>query len=294
MKQVLKGIWAIPVIASILILGVLASAPGVAAVPITFEFTVEITQVQTFGSPSVLTSFFSVGDQISGTFTFDSLATDTSAGSTIGTYVIDDFNVSHHLAGPSSSGSISIFNNAGGTDELLIILQFQDPSFSIVLDDFSATVFDSDLLLLVPPDVSAFQSRSFNMIFFNTGGPDFVEIFGTVTSLTLATPDVTQAQLDAALAALAIAEAERDAALDDLIDLFTNNSCDPLAETIPEVFVCITDLIADLAAALVTITGLETEVEELEAEVEELGQPGPPVANQGNGQGVPAQGKNKP
>ena len=43
----------------------------------------------------------------------------------------------------------------------------------------------------------------------------------------------------------------------------------------------------DLADALLIIMGLE----EL---VEELGQPGPPVANQGNGQGVPAQGKNKP
>ena len=43
----------------------------------------------------------------------------------------------------------------------------------------------------------------------------------------------------------------------------------------------------DLADAILTITGLE-------ALVEELGQPGPPVANQGNGQGVPAQGKNKP
>jgi len=79
-----------------------------------------------------------------------------------------------------------------------------------------------------------------------------------------------------------------------LNNLFTNNSCDPLAGTILEVFDCITTLIADLAGALLTITGLETQVEELEAEVEELGLPGPPVANQGNGQGVPAQGKNKP
>jgi len=50
--------------------------------------------------------------------------------------------------------------------------------------------------------------------------------------------------------------------------------------------------LANLADALLTITGLATEVEDLEAEVEELGQPGPPVANQGEGQGVPAQGKN--
>jgi len=58
-----------------------------------------------------------------------------------------------------------------------------------------------------------------------------------------------QAQLDAALAALAIAEAQRDAALADLNNLFTNNSCFPLAGTIQEVFDCITALITDLATA---------------------------------------------
>lgn len=43
--------------------------------------------------------------------------------------------------------------------------------------------------------------------------------------------------------------------------------------------------LADLEDALLTILGLE-------AEVEELGLPGAPVSNQGEGKGVPAQGKN--
>ena len=100
-------------------------------------------------------------------------------------------------------------------------------------------------------------------------------------------PDVTQAQLDAA-------EAQRDAALADLNNLFTNNSCFPRAETIQEVFDCITALIADLDTAKGDLDAANTRIAELEAQIEELGQPGPPVANQGQGKGVPAQGKNKP
>ena len=88
--------------------------------------------------------------------------------------------------------------------------------------------------------------------------------------------------------------------------MFTNNSCVTTAETIQDVFVCITTFIDDLAEAVATITAqdktidnLETDlaaaqqtIEDLEVEVEELGLPGAPVANQGEGQGVPAQGKN--
>jgi len=99
--------------------------------------------------------------------------------------------------------------------------------------------------------------------------------------------DVTQAQLDAA-------EAERDAALDDLNNLFTNNSCFPQAVTIQEVLDCIDALIADLATALDDLDAANTRIAELEAQLEEVGLPGPPVSNQGQGKGVPAQGKNKP
>jgi len=290
----LKGIWVVSVIVSILILGVLASAPGAAAVPITFEFTGEVTGVNVESPPSEISALFSVGDQIFGTFTFDSLAPDTDGRSIVGTYAIDDFSVTVRFldvtsavslvtfgAGPSSSGSITIFNNVGGNDEMVVSLNFPDPNFFFVLDDFSATVFDSDDLLLDPPDVSAFQAEFFQMIFSD------IIVGGSITSLTLFTPDVTQAQLDAALA-------QRDAALADLNNLFTNNSCFPLAGTIQEVFDCITALIADLATAQGDLDAANTRIAELEAQLEELGQPGPPVSNQGQGKGVPAQGKNKP
>jgi len=91
-------------------------------------------------------------------------------------------------------------------------------------------------------------------------------ICGTDTSLVgeVCEADVTQAQLDAALADLVTLQGVLDQALEDL-----------------------GDALDDLADALLTIM-------ELEALVEELGQPGPPAANQGEGQGAPAQGKNKP
>ncbi len=54
----------------------------------------------------------------------------------------------------------------------------------------------------------------------------------------------------------------------------------------------ITDLEAALAAALFDLADALLAIVGLEVEVEELSQPGAPVANQGEGQGVPTQGKN--
>ena len=103
----------IPVLASILILGVLGSAPGAAAEPITFEFTGEVIQ---FECPCVippeLSAIFSVGDTISGTYTFDSLAPDTNGDSVFGKYAIDDFSVTvgpvTYVAGPDPENFIFI------------------------------------------------------------------------------------------------------------------------------------------------------------------------------------------
>jgi len=73
----------------------------------------------------------------------------------------------------------------------------------------------------------------------------------------------------------------------------------PLQEELDQALLDFLNTFAELTDALATITGLETQVgeletqvEDLETEVEELGLPGGPVANQGEGQGVPAQGKN--
>ena len=48
-------------------------------------------------------------------------------------------------------------------------------------------------------------------------------------------------------------------------NLFTNNSCFPLAGTIQEVFDCITTLIADLATTQADLTAAQLRIAELEA-----------------------------
>ena len=190
----MRAIWAVPVIVGILILGVLASASEAAATPITFEFTGEVTDADIFGTPlPQIMPFISVGDPISGTITFDSLAPDTSGGSTVGTYAIDDFGVTIDFvtfgAGPSSSGLIEIANNrsiGSARDGYGLEFLFPNSAFSMSLTDFSATVFDSDSLLL-DPDLSAFQDRFFLWGFSNFAGNTIIQ--GSITSLTLFTPD---------------------------------------------------------------------------------------------------------
>jgi len=101
--------------------------------------------------------------------------------------------------------------------------------------------------------------------------------------------------------------AERDQAQDELATTQTN-----LAATLTQLGDAIDDFnasqavllqaenerdqaLADLAPALEQIEELEAVIAELEAQLEEVGLPGPPVSNQGEGKGVPAQGKeNKP
>jgi hypothetical protein len=72
-----------------------------------------------------------------------------------------------------------------------------------------------------------------------------------------------------------------DTILDDGVCVVTQ----ALRDEITDLETALATALANLADALLAIIGLE-------AEVEELGQPGAPVANQGEGKGIPAQGKN--
>ncbi len=217
MKLVLKGIWAIPVIASILILGSLGLIQDAHAASIIFTTDTTITSDATIGGGDTWQINPGVTLTINPGVTITNFGTITNLGTII---------------------------NAGTIDNR-----------GTIINDFSKTIILVD-------GGSITDLFGFGTIINSGFGAAIVGAScGSGTTLSESTneceADVTQAQLDTALDAL-------DQALDDL-----------------------GDALADLAAALVTIMGLE----EL---VEELGQPGPPIANQGNGQGVPAQGKNKP
>jgi len=193
----LKGIWVVSVIVSILILGVLGSAPGAAAVPITFEFTGEVTQVfNVIGGvvPPEISAIINVGDPISGSYTFDSLAPDTvAADPNRGSYPIDDFlfTVNFVTYGTSAGqGNEIIIKNLQSIDNYQVAasgIQQQLGSGAPVpnkiligLSDFDSTALVSDSLLLNPPALILFENKVFSMLFDNT------IVNGVITSLTLA------------------------------------------------------------------------------------------------------------
>jgi len=226
-KLVLKGIWAIPVIASILILGSLGLIQDAHATTTIFATDTTITTDVTIGggdlfqiNPGVTLTIINAGVTITNFDTINNFGTINNAGTIINAGTINN-NIIATIILVDGGSIINLFG------------------VGTINNDIGAAIVGAD-------QVSC----------------------GTGTTLNESTneceADVTPAQLDAALAELVTLQGLLADALEDLGDALT-----------------------ELAAALLTITGLE-------ALVEELGQPGPPIANQGEGKGVPAQGKNKP
>ena len=100
---------------------------------------------------------------------------------------------------------------------------------------------------------------------------------GTTQVGDVCEPNVTLAQLNAALAErdaaraeLATALAERDAARAELSDLFTNNSCNPLAGSIETLLDCITALNTAVATAEDLVADLEFQITGLNNQISDL------------------------
>ena len=212
MKLVLKGIWAIPVIASILILGSLGLIQDAHATTTIFATDTTITTDVTIGGGDL----FQINPGVTLTI---------NAGVTI-----TNFDTINNFGTINNAGTII---NAGTINNNIIATIILVDGGSII-DLFGVGTINSD-----------------------TGAAIVGTSCGSGTTLNEFTneceADVTQSQLDTIQGLLDQALLDLGVALDDLAD------------------------------AILTITGLE-------ALVEELGQPGPPVANQGNGQGVPALG----
>ncbi len=100
---------------------------------------------------------------------------------------------------------------------------------------------------------------------------------GTTPVRDVCEPNVTLAQLNAALAErdaaraeLTTTEAQRDAARAELSDLFKNNSCNPLAGSIETVLGCITALNTAVATAKDLVADLEFQITGLNNQISDL------------------------
>jgi PEP-CTERM motif-containing protein len=178
----------------ILSIGMLdAAVEETAAMPITFNFRGTVGSVD-----SSLSGTFSVGQPLSGSYTFESTTPDadpadpafggydavTALSFTIGSYA-------GTLNFPAISREIAVANDMSGVGDFYDLTvqrvsgasvgSDQPNTFALRLLDSSASAFNSDALPLTPPDLAKFTSTWF--LNFDSGA----EVGGPLTSLTLAT-----------------------------------------------------------------------------------------------------------
>ena len=181
-------------------------ASGALAVPITFQYSGEITLVQAgvSGGPIV------AGQSYVATYTFESTTADVTASpntgnyaSAISSYVFDIGSgayVGSATAGTTaSSGDILVLNDSGGIDNYIAaaletdetingadINGFELFAFTMSLIDGTQTAFADDSLPLTPPPLGGFGVQTFQLSFMNPAGPTAV-VQGTVTSFVQVT-----------------------------------------------------------------------------------------------------------
>jgi hypothetical protein len=169
------------------VVSIVAALPATSvAYPITFEFggTIEWIVDET----SVLGGM-GVGDRFSGTYTFDSSLTDSSSDPTIGNYS-SPASVMHVVVGAVDfvSGGrswLTVRDQWHGLDGLeMTAADFSAAGLHInhmgpLLSDTTGSVFSNDLLPLVPPSITGFDSR-----FFRLEASYFLAFNGIVDTLT--------------------------------------------------------------------------------------------------------------
>jgi len=201
----MRAQFVIPVLASILILGVLGSAPEAAAEPVTFHLFGEVTNINAGACtlPPVYLETFSVGDQVFGTYTFDSLAPDTfefPLNEVFGLYAIDSVRLT---VGPATYVSTSPLNNILISNQPSVDSYFLRVTTGIVeqpnlgsplldrfffqVDDFSGTVFVDDSLPLTPPP-PPYDQAIFVLTFPTDIGPECEVLFSIMLISFTPTP----------------------------------------------------------------------------------------------------------
>ena len=161
-----------------------------------FFFTGAVDEV-----PDELASHFSVGDVISGSYTFDTTATSSTAGDGSKTYAFSVSNFDMHINGygltqaGAVNGDILVGDNVAGRDLYWVVggfssgesLDGMEPVLhSFQLEDSSGQALTTDALPLLPVDLSPFDSRLIAIDFSNGAG--FSRLSAQLTSLAVPEP----------------------------------------------------------------------------------------------------------
>jgi hypothetical protein len=164
------------------------AAPCVAA-PITYSFTGSVTQA-TFLPSDPFGGAIGIGTAFSGSYTFESTATDSNAVATNGSYIMMGMpyvftaTIGGFTFATSDALNINLAN--GATDQLSVLGCAGGPfcfgsTWSLFLDDADGTALSSDALPIPAPLLSAFEVALFG--FRGFVDDRFVDIVGQLDSL---------------------------------------------------------------------------------------------------------------
>jgi hypothetical protein len=174
------------------VLLVLAFGTTANAAPITFNFIWQVTALS--GDYGLLTSghTVSVGDVLSGEYTFDSAASKVGGGSSAG-YTSSGSPHGLRVWGTDWSLSstpnlfISVYDVPGGDDHIYVTAQHDalpglTSGLMEILFSSSSDVFSGSDLPLTPPDLAAFSTRRITLDGVSTSSAEGVAIVGQLTS----------------------------------------------------------------------------------------------------------------
>lgn len=160
-----------------------------AAAPITFDFTGSVTQT-TFAPNDPFAGAIAFGTAFSGSYTFESAATDNIPFPSNGSYTTFGapylFTVTIGAFTFSTSDVLNVSTGDGPTDQYSVLACAGGPfcfgsSASLFLEDLDGAVFAGDALPFPAPPLSAFEVALFTFRGFVDGNQ--VEILGQLDSL---------------------------------------------------------------------------------------------------------------
>jgi hypothetical protein len=206
---------------------ILVSARGAAATPVTFDFTGTVDYRVTFGTTPALEAGIVGGAPITGSYTFDSGATNSntpadaiyhSLGAPFG-FVVNVGGLTITDASSNPNLQIDVSDDSGGSTDLYAVIQHNLAGSGLAVTTVQWSIssaagadpFSSNALPLIPFDPSQFNLVDGFYVNFNTGNP--VNFFyGNITTLTLApvpTPEPGSLALLVAGAALPLIRSRR-------------------------------------------------------------------------------------